>query len=281
MQDLQVLRDYLTDPSRYWPEGAGQATRLEARLQELETVLNADRVGVVDELVAAGRFRSRFAARSIYIDSLGHSGSRWLVAMLAELVDVLPAGEVYFPQDVFEELIRPSKRERRAIVQGIYAAHAWRPDLGLLTAHSVNTCHTTSVYRYARHDGDALKILLTRNPADLVLARALRREGGETAANPAADVEAAITKAVDFFEYLKLEEFDLVFRYEDLAAEPAAVLRAIADALAADLTPDRLDVALGVEGREADDYRGGLDIPPDLEARARAAMVPIASKLGY
>jgi len=280
MQDLDALRAYLSKPSAYWPEGAGQPVRLESRLAELEETLRTDRTGVIDELVAVGRFRARFAARSIYIDSLGHSGSRWLMGVLGGLVDTVPAGEVYLPQDVFEELIRPSKRERRAIVQGIYAAHAYRPDLALITGHSVNTCHTTSVHRYSRHDGDALKILLKRDPADLVLARALTGEGG-AGPDAAAAVEAAIRKVSDFFEFLKPEEFDLVVRYEDLMAEPEPIVREIAGRLEASPDPARIAAALSAEGRDAEDYRARIDVPAALEARAREAMVPVATKLGY
>src|SRR4051812_9431069 len=119
MKSLELLRNYLDHPLEYWPAGGRQATKLESRLARIQKVLKTDRSGAIDEVVMAARFRGRFAPPTVYIDSIGSSGSHWLQAMLGELFPALNCGEVYLPAPMFEAIKALPVGERRTVIQGV------------------------------------------------------------------------------------------------------------------------------------------------------------------
>lgn len=299
MSVFPELYQYLTDPSVAWGGAdSAQSTKLSLRLGKIETQLGMARSEVIEEIVGVARLRQRLAAPTIYIPSAGSSGSHWLQAMIAELVSVLPAGEVYLPKSLRSLLSSAPARSAQICLQAIYLAHAYRDFPDMVTAHAVNTVHVARIGEYAALDIPSIRILLIRNPVDIVISRTLRKQQyreylGYQDRTDAEYLEKNIEYVLEFFSRIQPDEFDMVCRYEDLCARPESVLPSLARMLKCDVPRAKIDDIIDAfradavkrnpqKAADTNVYLGERAVAEEqLIQRARKAMAMICESFGY
>jgi hypothetical protein len=163
-----------------------------------------------------------------------------------------------------------------------------------ISSHVSNTAHLLDLGPYVRNDIASLRILLVRDPVDIVLSRTLRKPEyrawlGKATADDVDYLQDNIRVVGRFYEAVRPEGYDLTCRYEDMVADPFPVLERICgllgtkvDAAALRVVADRgkrkdaPDQDLSEERRAR--YADRID---DFRQTAATALAGTRAQLGY
>ena len=145
-----------------------------------------------------------------------------------------------------------------------------------------NTAHLPDLAVYTRNDLPSRKVLLIRDPVEIVLSRTLRKPAfrrylGRETTDDARYLRENIVQVGRFYRKVEPEGYDLVVRYEDLRADPVPVLAAIARRLDTPADPARLLRAAARRRRDT----GPEAAPEALREMARRALADVRRKFGY
>ena len=270
---------YLADPWREWPEGRKhQADKLRVRSrQDARTV------------ISLARRRFRYQPTTLFVINCGSSGSHWLTAMLGVLPNVVDCGEVYLPPGLLAEMDSWSVRERSYMVDSIHLAHSPRLDPAVERAVLINSAHGSGWRIAQAHGAPVKRILLIRDPLQIVLSRTLRKpDHKKIVARDFSDeafLETNIEFVRSFFDRAAANPCDLCVRYEDMRADPRAVLESVCVMVGLDVSDADLSgavVAHGVDSATTNIYQGPREeVPWHLMDRASEVLHPLRESLGY
>lgn len=271
------LRRYLTDPHQEWAAGrTAQADKLVTAL----TRHGPDRDETARRITALAHARRATPPVTVFVVNCGSSGSHWLTTMLGDLPWLADCGEVYVPQELLSAMRNWEPADRRALLDGVHLAHAPQgpdtpPDTRL-----VNSAHGSG-WRLARACGDtARRVLLVRDPLDIVVSRTFRKPAYRARVAPGVSDEEYLATNVSFvqrfFQQAAANPHDLLVRYEDLRDAPEGTLAAVCRAVGTPADADALHQAAarhGLYSGSTNSYRGPRHEPPEaLVDRARRAL---------
>lgn len=232
---ITLTRSYLTRPQDRWPDPAHrQVRKLVARIDAARK--GAERPeDLIEEVLALARLRTTYAPPPIYLTNIGSSGSHWLEAMLARATDVHNCGEVYLPEPLRAELAQLPPPDAAYFLHALYALHSRSLGPKVIAGRFINSAHLSRVSRIADLTPGSLRVLLIRNPVDVVMSRTFRKEAYRAEVGAEMDDAAYLERncaVVDRFYLATREEgFDARVRYEDLIAQPKAALSALIGSL--------------------------------------------------
>jgi hypothetical protein len=239
-----LISQYLRSPHKFWGENTRQSDKLKRRLAFLSRqggLTDRDVVRRVMSLAVARRHRS---ARNVYISNAGSSGSHWLEFMLAGLDGLLPVGEVYIPAAFWTRLRAVPQADRKICLDAVYVAHCGRLDEGVIPVGMLNSAHHPSLKRFSAVDPEGLRVLLLRNPADIVLSRTFRKGEYRQYVDGGSNDRAYLARNIDyvrnFLSKIDRNEFDCIVRYEELVDDPTGVLRKVTNLLGLAVAEERL-----------------------------------------
>lgn len=295
---LALTRTFLLNPAEYWGEDSPRHVHKLTRALRRSLGPEERTAELVEEILALARLRTAHAPPPIYLPNAGSSGSHWLEAMLSRAAGVHACGEIYLPKQVVERLKGMSPAEAGFFLNAVYVAHTGLVGPNLVSGHCVNSAHVTNVGVIARLTPGSKKVLLLRDPVDVVMSRTLRKAAHRADVAPDMDDSAYLDHNCDlverFHKALGAEQFDAVARYEDFVSRPVDALTALTAALGLDATPESIQFAAESTSRSAvtsareqggnvrtNLYSGEARSDEVLEARARERMAALRRKLGY
>lgn len=295
---LSLTRTFLLNPAEYWGPEAPRHVHKLARALRRSLGPGERTAELVEEILALARLRTAHAPPPIYLPNAGSSGSHWLEAMLSRAAGVHACGEVYLPKPVVERLKGMTAADAGYFLNAVHIAHTGRVGPQLAAGYCINSAHVTNVGTIARLTPGAKKVLLIRDPVDVVMSRTLRKPAHRADVAPDMDDEAYLAHNCELVERfhaaLGKEEFDAVARYEDLVSKPVEALTALTAALGLDATDASIQFAAESTTRGAvvsaraqgsnvatNLYAGEPRTDDRLEAMARERMAALRRRLGY
>lgn len=286
---LNLTARYLADPAATAGLNARQSAKLARALERAQTRLGWPRDETIDYILAAAVLRLRHARPTLYINNIGSSGSHWLNRMLTQSTGLMGAGEIYVPVKFLNGAIGATASSHRAVfLQAVYLAHLMTGRTDDAENHVSNTAHLTDPAPYVRQDIASLKILLVRDPVDIVLSRTLRKPEyraylGRATADDAAYLEDNIAVVDRFYRAVRPEDYDLVCRYEDMLADPVPILASIARLMGIDIEPMRLRRIAETrrDPREGPTDAGRVALLDTFRETATRGLAEVRGKLDY
>jgi hypothetical protein len=286
------VRSYLSDPIKSFGLNHRQAAKLESGLVKTETLLRTNRRSAIEFLMSAGRLRARYAEPTVYIQNIGSSGSHWLKTMLGRALHIFPGGEIYFPRAFLDRIRGMEKFIAREALQTIYLAHVFDDRPNIVTASLTNTAHIARIEKYARYDAPALKLLLIRDPVEIVLSRTFRKDEfrnylGCSGFSDEEYLSINMRRVVEFFKQVMLENHHYICRYEDIVRSPFDVLKELSGVL--QIAYEERSLWDAIESTRANG--GALQtnafqgerrpIPEHLRSLVETELRPLREQLGY
>jgi hypothetical protein len=274
---VALTRSYLTRPQDRWPDPAHrQVRKLESKIQAA-TKAAERKEDLIEEVLALARLRTSYAPPPIYLTNIGSSGSHWLEAMLARATDAHNCGEVYLPEPLRAELAQLPLADAAYFLHALYALHSRSLGPKVVAGRFINSAHLSRVSKIADLTPGSLRVLLIRNPVDVVMSRTFRKDAyrAEVGANmdDAAYLERNCAVVDRFYLATSAEAFDARVRYEDLIAQPKATLSALIESL--DLSTNDDAIVRAVTSTSSAAVRSakarGQPVPTNLFMGERAA----------
>lgn len=278
---------YLADPVATAGLDPRSAAKLDRAFARTEAGLGWPRPAAIERILALAAERLEEGGPTLYLNNTGSSGSHWLMAMLREGAGILGQGEIYVPLPFLYGRIEPLVRPEKALfLQAVYLARLLTGTPGDRRASLANTAHLPDLAAYTRNDLRARRVLLVRDPVEIVLSRTLRKPqfraaSGWTEADDVRYLRENIRRVRRFLAAAGREDYDLRVRYEDLHRDPVPVLQAIAGLVGA--TPDPARPAGVAQARRLSAARATAAARPHPELRrvAERELAELRRRLGY
>ncbi len=232
----RFILEYIKTPEKQWPDETYFHQRNRFKVQRSWDQVLEDHdltperaVGKYVELLEA---RARTGVSTIYAMSNGGSGSHYLGELLGEVGNFHLTDEVYFPPRLLDRLENLDQATSSMMLDFIDVLHTGRIDSGLADTTIVNIGHLRPDARPQLLRSLGVRghfLLLLRNPFDVAISRAFRKEEYRSAVAATDDDSAYLTQqaryCAGFLRRAGLERWDSVCRYERLINEPIAALR--------------------------------------------------------
>lgn len=292
----RLFLDYCHAPGRYWSGSAArQARKLEKHLKRAARSRGASTTRTPRVLWDAARERDGIRRPTVYLANVGSSGSHWLEDMLVAGAGLLGAGEVYLPSSVRRAVDDLDRKEAGLFIDALHLLHA-SPAADDPTASIINSQHSPRQGTFLAADPTGVRVLLLRDPLEVVLSRSFRKgKYREDVAPAAADLDyldANIATVTSFLTTAQTLAYDLVVRYEDLLVDPVPALEGICALTGAVADTERLRrvaVDHSAEQQVASGSTPGSNLyvgrrrpfPASAERRAARALAPLRAALGY
>jgi len=249
------MRELAERPSTFWPHEerfhSRNRLKVERAMAQAQAQAAVHANEYVKRLVDIIQQRERQRTRNLLAMSSGGAGSHYLGELLNEFPGFQTTDEIYFPPAYLEEVDRSNDPDAWMALEFIDLLHTGRTDDDLVNATVVNIGHFRSDARPAtlRELGyRPMFLLLLRNPFDVALGRAFRKEAYRSEVDPTASDDEYLEKqasyTANFLRRTRQERWDFVLRYERLLNSPVAVLRDLAHTLGQDWSPQQVERAL-------------------------------------
>ena len=277
---------YLADPVATAGLGARSVAKLDGAFARMQGGLGWQRPEAIERVLALAAARLEQGGPTLYLNNAGSSGSHWLMDMLREGAGILGRGEIYVPHPFLYGRIEPLARPEKALfLQAVYLAHLLTGAPADRHASLANSAHLTDLAAYTRNDLGARRVLLVRDPVEIVLSRTLRKPAfraytGWAEADDASYLRENIRRVRRFYAGAGREDYDLQVRYEDLRRDPVPVLQAIAAIVGAAPDPARL-AAVAAARRLVAPRAAAARPQPELRRIAERELADLRRRLGY
>ena len=199
-----VATAYLRRPRDFWPEGRRQPEILEERRVEPESIIRL------------AETRRAVRPSTVFIVNCGSSGSHWFEFLMTASSRIAPCGEVYLP--------RLDVDDPASMWDAVHLAHADAPTVDSIL---VNSAHQ---WRPSNESSPARTLLLVRDPVDIALSRTFRKpelreqSHADTSDDDYLDLNCDVVARFFTTAAARRRPPDEVVRYEDLRADPVAVV---------------------------------------------------------
>lgn len=289
--------EYAQDPLSAWPDQRQlQANKFEHCMRSIGDSQGLTLQGVVEWLVDLAEKRMAHRPLTLFVISCGSSGSHWLEAMISNLGQFVPCGEVYLPNARLREMEIWPVEERSAFLDCIHLAHAKFGSIAPPSARLINIAHFAG-WRMIDLMGMPIKtVLLLRNPVDVVLSRTFRkpeyRDSIQSGASDRDYLDRNIGYVRRFHIRSQAHKVDLTVRYEDLRSHPIETLKTLLSEL--DVCPEPIILEHVVRDfsmeqqlargsvRKTNAYRGpSVAIPDEFIAMARSELEDVCRAYNY
>ncbi|WP_299326219.1 heparinase II/III family protein [Parasphingopyxis sp.] len=239
MSDLtRILSDYLFRPEVFWPEDGYFHSRNRQKIGAARKKLKLKNDRDLETVVLPWlEKRARTGAASLFILSTGASGCHFFGSLLSSRADYQMIGEVYFPPDLLEQAEGLDVEERHILLDAVSAlptAKA-RRDADVIPVNIMHLRPDSPIQLLREELPGSRFVGLIRNPYDIAISRAFRKQAYRKATNPnRSDTEYAAMQARvvrRFFSMFGAEEWDRVVRYESLIEAPLQIANDMLDAL--------------------------------------------------
>jgi len=295
------FRSYANNLPAAWPENRqNQVAKLDAFLATAAEKSGVNRDAVIDQVIEVAAQRMASRPLTVFLISCGSSGSHWLEAMLAAFPDYVACGEVYLPRNLTKSTYAWDAASRSAFMDCVHLAHVPREKGSLVDSKLINSAHLSGWIMSKLMQPPKARVLLLRNPVDIVISRTFRKDDYRKFTLPGGTDDEYLNRNIDFVNafYRKAAESDAdhVVKYEDLRASGVdtldALLRSLGDEQAlADITAvverHSAEAQAGGHGnargkRLSNYYRGPkVDLPEGLHQKIRAGLTDAVTRLGY
>lgn len=232
--DVAIER-LIFEPDSYWPDDSYFHRR---NRQKLARAWNA-----MPELHDKGRDEIRDIFRHIliqrrscrpttlYVMSYGSSGSHFVGSLLDGLPNFVTTDEIYFPPGLLQAAKESTDPDDRLVVDFINYFHTGTVDPALAQRTVVNIGHVrrdTPPDLLRELDPAGRFLLLLRNPYDLAVSRAFRKPDYRQQVAPDMSDDEYLARQVSgtfsFLSFAATQRWDRVVRYEEVKANPIAVI---------------------------------------------------------
>ncbi|MEA3511125.1 MAG: hypothetical protein U9R51_06790, partial [Actinomycetota bacterium] len=229
--------------------------------------------------------------------SRGGSGSHYLGKLLHGAEDFHLTEEVYFPPTLLDTLAASNELDGSPFLDFIDLLHTGRIDAGISHTTVVNIGHLNPHARPVRLRNLGVRghfLLLLRNPFDLTVSRAFRKEQYRAASGAITDDDEYLSQqarsCAGFLRRATTQQWDMVVRYEHLVDNPISVLRDIFLSLGTQLDIDGVNDAIRRNDANRAQERanmGNLNLEPRKPLAPRHARILMthllepAAEFGY
>lgn len=288
-----ALATTFLEPEKMWAKPYPHMTarfhkKLELFAQRADMKLDPE--AIYERVRAMAEARREARPRTFFVASPGGSGSHWFQQILSHNIGTVPCGEVYLPEPMMELMLETGPELRGLMIDAMHLLHAYEVREDMRDVMLINTAHARG-WRMAAHMPEPkTTIMLQRDPLDVVLSRAFRKQGLRTKQFPDLDdrtyLDQQLTYVRRFYEVRDIAKVDATVRYEDLRRDIGAALRDLAATGAVPVDVTRIEETKtafdsGAMG-QVNKYRGPkVVIPEALEAHARAELAGLRAHLGY
>lgn len=282
-----LARAYLADPVATARLDARSAAKLDHAFARIETDHGETRAEATERILDLAKARVEARLPTLYLNNPGSSGSHWVMGMLRAGTGLLGQGEIYVPLPYLVGRVEPLALPERALfLQAVGLAHLLTGTPSDGTVPLANSAHLPDLGAYARSEVAPRRVLLVRDPVEIVLSRTLRKPRfrrllGREDAPDGRYLAENIRHVRRFHDRAAREDYDLVVRYEDLRRDPVPGLAAIAGLLGLAADPDRLAAAAAAARLSHRRETAAARPHPDLRRTAEEALAPLRRRLGY
>ena len=301
MNGPREVRNYLNDPSSYFGSSARQSLKLESSLERIKKLLGITTQDLIDRILAIAKLRVHSAKATVYVHNIGSSGSHWLSSMMSDALGILTGGElvgseIYIGAKFRNEILpNLAHDEAKLAIHAIMLAHFYREELEMDNVSMSNSSHMANINTIAKYDSGCYKILLTRDPIDIVISRTFRKnEYREFLGHKdTSDLDYArinIERVEKFFQVALKCEHDLVCRFEDLSIQAVDILEEIARSIKIPYSKEKIEqsVKLINSGEDKElNLKTKLNknereyIEPEVYSQIKKSIMPLREQMGY
>jgi hypothetical protein len=278
---------YLADPVATARLDARSAAKLDRAFARVEAGFGWPRAAAIERILALAARRLEDGGPTLYLNNVGSSGSHWLMGMLREGAGILGQGEIYLPLPFLYARIDPlAPAEKGLFLQAVYLAHLITGAPADARAPLANSAHLTDLAAYTRNDPGARRVLLLRDPVEVVLSRTLRKPAyrrllGREGMSDLRYLRENLRLVRRFHARAERVRYDLVVRYEDLRRDPLPGLAAIAGLAGLAADPGGLAAAAGAARLSAARAAAASRPNPELRRVAERELAGLRRRLGY
>lgn len=291
------FRDYADHLEQAWPaERSNQVAKFNKFVDQACKVSGLTRSGVIDQIIAVAERRQSRPSDTIFLISCGSSGSHWLEAMLADFPRYVACGEVYLPRDLMKATNGWEQADRTAFLDCVHLAHVPMDKESLVDVRLINSAHLSGWILSRINGAPQRRVLLLRNPVDIVISRTYRKDDYRKFSGPGADDEQYLAKNIEFVNtfYRTAHErgAEIVLTYEQLRQQGPATMERLMQGLG-DPKPAAeclavaqkfsMDAQAAQRGARLSNYYRGPEIvlPDGIRERIAAQIDPAAASFGY
>ncbi|MCE8031556.1 hypothetical protein EKK97_12795 [Billgrantia tianxiuensis] len=252
-----MLRDYLLSPEKFWPEThCRNSLKLQKNL--IKGCGSNDKKIIekyVDNIISLAELRSRFSPKHVYIVNAGSSGSHWLEKMLSFFPNFHNGGEIYIPKNLINYMGKISGDQANIILDAIYIVHTGDVFKDSLSATISNSAHLAKHNRISKFSRNKLRVLLLRNPVDIVASRTFRKDEYKKYVAPNASdkeyLERNCSYVENFFKEIVYDDFDIILKYEDILSDPKNIISKILSYIDVSACDADLEKVVALTSKEA------------------------------
>lgn len=249
------LMDYFSNPMKYWADNTRQPKKFVAGIAKVAKQLNLSEDDAMREIISVARARNHLAGPTLYMSNIGSSGSHWLQRILSSVLPMMPCGETYVPPKMLQAAKSFTASEKRTIMQAILLSNYARSsgiNAGCYAAPAINTAHIGSGSHYSQYDAPSVRVLLVRNPMDIVISRTFRKQEYRDYLFPEgiADqdyVDINLRQVERFYSRVRNEVHDFTIKYENLVAGHDPAVAELCRRYKPDVTDASVDELLAAE----------------------------------
>ena len=293
---INQLVKYLDNPHFFFGDGHRQAIKLDNSLNNIKEDLNVNKKVAINEIICIAKERINVSPPTIYIHNIGSSGSHWLNFLLNDSLGTIGKGEIYIAQKFRDEVLSIATRDEAYFaMQVIMLAHAHEKKLSM-TGNIVNTAHISNMDDYLKYDFNAYKVLLMRDPVDIVLSRTFRKDEyrkylghDKTSDNDYALIN--IKKVRRFMSTALKTDHNLRCHYENIKIKAPEIIQVIADDLGLYFPEEKKhELVINLANDSYDDkasektkrYKGDrIAVDEELLKYIKVQLTPLREMMGY
>lgn len=230
---LEIIKKYVFNPEHYWPKDIHfhrrNIQKITSSVGSIDKSKQAYHASIILEELEA---RNRAATPSLFITSCGASGCHFAGSILGDLKDFSFIKEVYFPNCLIEEALSFADMKYGQLLFDLVGyIHTQRSATTNERTIPVNIMHhrqDTDINTLRALCKRASFFLLLRNPYDIAISRAFRKQDYKNIVSPESDefdyLNTQSKNVGSFFSQIEATKYDGIIRYEQLVNDPCWTL---------------------------------------------------------
>lgn len=172
-----VIEKLVNDPSAYWQENTRQAEKLSKRIAKAKTRFDFTNAELVFDVMKLAEERIQNNSKTIFLSSIGSSGSHLFQACISRAWESIPLGEVYLPPQLIEDVKDFNIAELNLLSESYLLLHDYEFKHRYNTdAFIINTLHHPKLSKFSLWSKNYSSAVIHRDPVQIVISRTFRKD---------------------------------------------------------------------------------------------------------
>lgn len=226
----EIIVSLVKEPGHYWSDNPRQKEKLEKRINKACGALGFSHSELAKDVIDIAVLRLKASATTIFLSSIGSSGSHLFQSCITRSWPSIPLGEIYLPKRLISDAQNLTSDERSLLCEAYLLLHDYTfTERYNTSALLINTLHHPRLSKFGEWSARYRAALIVRNPIDIVLSRTYRKDEyrnylGQADASDMDYLFQNIDKVESFFsrsrsfDYIEKIKFEDLFRNGDLVS---------------------------------------------------------------